>query len=84
MSGTLCFRFVSLSPVACEWSLPWSTLFRPKVKDDKVETDPLRARSMAALAATPAGGGVGLATVTGADSLMVAADVRPMVVVNLC
>ena len=32
---------------------------------------------MAALAATPAGGGVGLASVLGADSLMVAADGTP-------
>ena len=35
----------------------------------KVETVPLRARFMAALAATPAGGGVGLASVSGANSL---------------
>ena len=73
MSGTS-LSDLSVCPVSCEWSVPWSTRFRPKVKNYKVETDPLRARVMAALAAAPAGGGANLASTFGADSLMVAAN----------
>ena len=79
MSGTS-LSDLSVCPVSCEWSVPWSTRFRPKVKNYKVETDPLRARVMAALAAAPAGGGADLASAFGADSLMVAANGTPTLV----